>query len=270
LDNRIACQYFHDSLAEHGEAIRAESISHKDMSTTARGMELPVAQANDKRRANGHLSLANYGDQVPIAEPGVVYHILKRIADIAIASVGLLILFPVIAIIAAAIYLEDRAPVIYYQMRTGKGGREFRFYKFRSMVSNADALKAELTAVNEANGPIFKIKNDPRITRVGRFIRRFSLDELPQLINVLRGDMTVVGPRPLYAPEANCCTPRQWQRHSVPCGLFCLREVSGRSQLSFEQWMELDLTYVRTRSIRTDLSIFFRVLPAVFSSDGAY
>lgn len=206
----------------------------------------------------------------PRAQGGRAYHVTKRLLDILIASTAILLLTPVIIVLCLAIVIEDGAPVVYYQARTGRGGRNFRFFKFRSMVRNADAVKAQLQKHNEADGPIFKMKNDPRVTRVGRFIRKTSLDELPQLINVLRGEMSVIGPRPLYAPEAEKLDERFRGRHDVQPGLLCLREVCGRSELTFDQWMELDLAYVKTYSLRTDLTIMLRAIPAILSSSGAY
>lgn len=194
----------------------------------------------------------------------------KRSLDLVLAAIAVLCLLPVMLAVALAITLEDRGPIVYHQFRTGSGRRPFRFFKFRSMVRNADSIKAALAAENEADGPIFKIRCDPRITRVGRVIRKTSLDELPQLWNVLRGDMSVVGPRPLYTPEAEKLAPSYARRHTVQPGLLCLREVCGRSELSFEEWMELDLIYIESRSLRTDLTILLRAIPAVLSSRGAY
>jgi lipopolysaccharide/colanic/teichoic acid biosynthesis glycosyltransferase len=198
------------------------------------------------------------------------YHSLKRFLDIVIASSAILILLPIMIAVALAIAIEDGRPFVYHQLRTGRFGQSFRFYKFRSMVRNADKVKAELQAHNEASGPIFKMKNDPRVTRTGRFIRRTSLDELPQFFSVLRGEMSLIGPRPLYAPEASKLDVRHGQRHKVQPGLLCLREVCGRSELTFEQWMELDLIYVESQSLRTDLTIMLRAIPAILSSHGAY
>jgi len=199
-----------------------------------------------------------------------LYHNVKRMADIALSGAALLALAPVIVAISLAIYLEDGGPILYSQQRTGQWGQEFRFYKFRSMVKNADDLKVALYIQNEATGPIFKMKNDPRVTKIGRFIRRTSLDELPQLFSVLRGDLTLIGPRPLYTPEAARLTPRHAQRHQVKPGILCLREVCGRSALEFEHWMELDLVYIASRSLKTDITILMRAIPKILRSEGAY
>jgi len=161
-------------------------------------------------------------------------------------------------------------PALYWQERTGKNGKTFRFYKFRSMVRNADEIKRALAEENEATGPIFKMRNDPRITRTGRILRRYSLDELPQLINILHGQMSIVGPRPLPVREAAQCTPQQFERHKVSPGLLCYREVTGRSNLTFEQWMNSDLEYLKRRGSLTDLSILARAVPAVLRADGAF
>ncbi len=194
----------------------------------------------------------------------------KRAADVVVSSALLLLLFPVLLIIGFCVFFEDRGPVLYYQTRVGRDGKHFRFYKFRSMVRNADALKKELAAHNEAVGPVFKMKNDPRITRCGRILRKTSLDELPQLINVLRGEMTLVGPRPHLPREIEEYHDWHFERQSVEPGLLCLREVLGRSNLSFDQWVAYDLLYIRNRSVRTDLWILLRLIPAVIKADGAY
>jgi|GEM_PF-1307081 Sugar transferases involved in lipopolysaccharide synthesis len=202
--------------------------------------------------------------------PGVAYLIFKRVLDVVVASSLLVLLFPLLLLVGLAIVLEDRGPMLYYQTRVGKNGKEFRFYKFRSMVRNADALKGQLASLNESDGPAFKMRNDPRITRVGRFLRRSSVDELPQLLNVLRGEMSLVGPRPHLPREVAQYTERQKGRLAVQPGLLCLREVLGRSNVSFEQWVEWDLLYIEHRSLRTDLWILGRTVPAVLKADGAY
>jgi lipopolysaccharide/colanic/teichoic acid biosynthesis glycosyltransferase len=198
------------------------------------------------------------------------YISVKRGMDVTLSLLALTLLIPVFFFIALAIFLTDRGPIIYRQKRVGQGGRLFTFYKFRSMVTNADALKARLAAYNEASGPIFKMKNDPRITPVGRLLRKTSLDELPQLWSVLRGDMTLVGPRPHLQSEIDAYPSYPKERLSVTPGLICFREVTGRSGLSFERWLELDMEYVRTQSLRTDLSILLRAIPAILFARGAY
>jgi lipopolysaccharide/colanic/teichoic acid biosynthesis glycosyltransferase len=195
---------------------------------------------------------------------------IRRALDISVSSLGLLLLAPALMGVASLIWLEDRGPILFYQERVGQNGRHFHFYKFRSMVVNAEALKEQLSQHNEATGPIFKMRNDPRITRIGRLLRRYSLDELPQLWNVLKGDMSLVGPRPHLPREIESCPNYPQERLSVPPGLICLREVSGRSRLSFEEWIALDLEYVRNRSLGLDLSILLRAVPAILRGDGAY
>lgn len=219
------------------------------------------------------ISFGNHSIRLPARtqiEQGPIYETSKRAADIAVASSMLLLLFPVFLVVAALIYLEDRGPIFYYQTRVGKNGRRFRFFKFRSMVQNADVIKARLQEQNEAVGPIFKMRNDPRITRIGRFIRRYSIDELPQFVNVLRGEMSLVGPRPHLPSEVERYTQRQERRMDVQPGLICFREVLGRSNMTFEQWVELDLLYIEHRSWSTDGTILVRLLPAVLTADGAY
>jgi lipopolysaccharide/colanic/teichoic acid biosynthesis glycosyltransferase len=203
------------------------------------------------------------------ARPGA-YDVTKRLIDVLAASAALTLLLPAFAVIAVCIWCEDRGPVIYRQTRVGRDGRVFRFYKFRTMVRDADRLKAMLLAQNEADGPIFKMRHDPRVTRVGRFLRARSLDELPQFFNVLRGDMSLVGPRPHLPSEVAHYTPRQRTRLSVQPGLICLREVQGRSRLTFEEWVESDLDYIGRRSLRTDAGILLRAVPAVLKGEGAY
>jgi lipopolysaccharide/colanic/teichoic acid biosynthesis glycosyltransferase len=166
--------------------------------------------------------------------------------------------------------LEDGGPILYYQMRVGKDGRQFRFYKFRSMVVNADALKEKLAAQNESTGPVFKMRNDPRITRIGRILRKTSLDELPQFLNVLRGEMSLVGPRPHLPREVESYADWHFGRQQAQPGLLCLREVLGRSNLTFDQWVAYDLLYIRNRSLLTDFWILCRLIPAVLKADGAY
>ncbi len=194
----------------------------------------------------------------------------KRIFDSCAAAFALVLLSPVFLVIAIAIRLEGKGPIYYCSSRVGRGGRVFRFYKFRSMVVGADTYRDHLLHRNEADGPVFKIADDPRITRVGRFLRRSSLDELPQFWNVLRGDMSLVGPRPPIPSEVLSYEPWQARRLSVRPGITCLWQISGRSRIGFDEWMRLDMEYIDRRSFPLDLAILVRTLPAVMSGEGAY
>ena len=198
------------------------------------------------------------------------YTVAKRLMDVVGAAVALLLLGIPMLLVALAIKLESRGPVLFWQYRLGEHGLPFKFYKFRSMVVDAETARAQLEAVNEASGPIFKIRQDPRMTRVGRFIRRASLDELPQLCHVLAGQMSLVGPRPPLPEEVESYEPWQRERLAVRPGLTCIWQVSGRSDIPFERWVELDIEYVRRRSLLLDLKILLQTLPAVLSGRGAY
>ncbi|HET7224188.1 MAG TPA: sugar transferase [Candidatus Eisenbacteria bacterium] len=194
----------------------------------------------------------------------------KRAFDLMGATLGLVISAPAVACLAIAIKLESRGPVLYRSTRIGRGGRPFTFYKLRSMVNGADRRRHELVHLNECDGPVFKMARDPRITRVGRFMRVTSLDEIPQLYNVLRGEMTLVGPRPPIPAEVAQYEPWQLRRLDATPGLTCLWQISGRSRIGFQEWMRLDLEYIRGRSLWLDLKILLRTIPAVLSREGAY
>ncbi|HWD41486.1 MAG TPA: sugar transferase [Fimbriimonas sp.] len=200
----------------------------------------------------------------------VGYRISKRLADIFISLAALLILFPVTAVVAALIWIEDRGPILFVKPRVGRFGAPIRFYKFRSMTVDAERMHEGLLSQSDSVGLAFKMKNDPRVTRVGKFIRRYSIDELPQLISVLLGDMSIVGPRPLAMGEGYKCGETNMARYLVKPGLVCLREVKGRSHLSFEEWMRLDLEYIQNRNLLLDLKIFLALFPAVLAAKGAY
>lgn len=196
--------------------------------------------------------------------------LLKRLVDVIGATAGLLVLSPVLTCAALAIKLTSRGPVLYAQDRYGLYRRRFKMYKFRTMVKGAEALQTSLEALNEASGPVFKIKHDPRMTRVGRVLRRSSIDELPQLVNVLRGEMSLVGPRPLPLRDVGRFSEAALvRRFSVRPGLTGLWQISGRSDLSFERWMELDLQYIDQWSLVLDLKIIARTIPAVLKATGA-
>jgi exopolysaccharide biosynthesis polyprenyl glycosylphosphotransferase len=195
---------------------------------------------------------------------------IKRAVDMVLTSLGLLAISPLLIGIAIAVKLDSRGPILYRQERVGKDGRRFRIYKFRSMVIDAERLLAELRGQNEASGPIFKIRKDPRITRVGAFLRRWSLDELPQLLNVLKGEMSLVGPRPPLPSEVDEYEDWQLGRLRAAPGLTGLWQVSGRSEVPFHDMVRLDLHYIRNWSLGLDVEIMLRTVPAVLTSRGAY
>lgn len=194
---------------------------------------------------------------------------IKRLFDIVASAVALWLLLPLLAGVALIIKFTSRGPIFFKQVRTGLHGKPFNMLKFRSMVVNAEELKAKLAALNEQTGPVFKMANDPRVTRIGRFIRKFSIDELPQLINVLRGDMSVVGPRPPVPPEVAKYEAWQRRRLSVRPGLTCIWQVSGRNQISFEQWMYLDMQYIDHWSLKGDINLILKTVPVVITGRGA-
>ena len=194
----------------------------------------------------------------------------KRVFDVGIAGISLVVLSPLMACIAAMIRITSPGPVLFQQTRCGLGGRRFTLYKFRSMINNAEQLRAELHQLNELDGPVFKISEDPRITPVGRWLRRFSLDELPQLWNILRGDMSFVGPRPAVPEEVDQYEDWQKRRLRMRPGLTCTWVLEGRNHLDFKRWMQLDLAYIDNWSLWLDTKIFLRTIPIVLSGRGAY
>lgn len=208
-------------------------------------------------------------------EPGHVvlfrknYQIVKRILDLVLCISALPLLLPAMGICALLIWLDDPGPVLFRQHRTGKGGRRFAMYKFRTMVTNAEELKKEYAHLNELTWPDFKISNDPRITRIGLFLRKASLDELPQIFNVIKGEMSLVGPRPTSF-DVNTYTLLHTERLEVLPGITGLWQVSGRSAIDFDQRLLLDIEYIEKQSLLLDLKIMFRTVFAVFSRDGAY
>jgi exopolysaccharide biosynthesis polyprenyl glycosylphosphotransferase len=194
----------------------------------------------------------------------------KRALDIIVSACALVLLSPLFLLIAAAIKLEDRGPVIFPQIRVGRYGREFRMYKFRSMCLDAEQRLKDLLALNQhREGVTFKIKDDPRITRVGRWLRKFSFDELPQFYNVLVGDMSLVGPRPPVPREVARYSLEHRRRLAVTPGITCIWQISGRSEIDFSGQVKLDVDYIENRSLWTDLRILARTVPAVLSGKGA-
>lgn len=199
------------------------------------------------------------------------YLLVKRIIDVVGSFMGIIVLFPLFLLVAIAIKVEDpKGSVIFKQKRVGIKGREFYMYKFRSMVHNAEELKAELMEQNEVSGPAFKIKSDPRVTKVGKFIRRTSIDEMPQLFNVLNGEMSLVGPRPPLPDEVVLYTDYEKQRISVIPGLTCYWQVNGRSSIGFDEWVDLDLKYIQQRCILVDFKLIFKTVLVLFGSKNAY
>ena len=202
--------------------------------------------------------------------PKPVYEVCKRIFDLVMSIFALIVLSPVFLIVAIAIKIEDGGSVFYGSTRLTKDGKEFTMYKFRSMYENADQHLDELMDQNEMDGPVFKIAEDPRITKVGRFIRKTSIDELPQLVNIILGDMTIIGPRPPLPREVEQYTPYQMHRLDVKTGLACYHECMGRSDNpDFEEWVEQDLKYIRERSMLTDIKIIFMTILVVLTGKGA-
>ncbi len=195
---------------------------------------------------------------------------LKRLLDLAMVAFALPCVLPLMAITALAIKLDSRGPIFFEQARVGRRGKPFTCYKFRSMYIDAEARKADLMDKNEVDGPIFKIQYDPRMTRIGRIIRKLSIDELPQLINILNGDMSFVGPRPPVPNEVKEYQFDQLRRLDAIPGLTGLQQISGRSDLKFDRWVELDLQYIAEQSIRKDIWIILKTIPAVISGKGAY
>jgi exopolysaccharide biosynthesis polyprenyl glycosylphosphotransferase len=205
-----------------------------------------------------------------LANAGPLQLALKRVIDVVGSALMIVLLSPLFLVSALAIRVSSTGPALFRQERVGKDGRLFRMYKFRSMRLSAHDERDEVVHLNEARGPVFKIRDDPRLTTVGRVIRKLSIDELPQLFNVLRGDMSLVGPRPPLLEEVETYEPHELRRLSVRPGITCIWQVSGRSDLEFETWVEMDLEYIDTWTLRRDLELLLRTLPAVLSGRGAY
>lgn len=222
------------------------------------GCSLPAEDAGAAAAA-GRLRTGRYG-----------YRFVKRAFDVAFSLAVLVCLSWLFAIIAIAIKLDDPAgPVIFKQTRVGRGGREFTMYKFRSMVADAESRLDGLRASNEKTGPVFKLRDDPRVTRVGHVLRKVSLDELPQFVNVLKGDLSVVGPRPALPSEVTEYTPRQRQRLLVKQGLTCYWQTRrDRDSITFDEWIELDLLYIRKCSFWTDVKLIVQTVGCVLTAQG--
>jgi exopolysaccharide biosynthesis polyprenyl glycosylphosphotransferase len=196
--------------------------------------------------------------------------VVKRVLDVTVALCGLVVFTPVFVVCALAIKLSGPGPVLFSQPRYGRNRRLFLMHKFRTMVQDAEQLQPDLESQNEARGPVFKIRSDPRVTAVGRVLRKLSIDELPQLFNVLRGDMSLVGPRPLPVRDVSRFN-ETWlmRRFSVKPGLTCLWQVNGRSNVDFDHWVRLDLDYIDNWSLALDMRILFKTVPVVLRGIGA-
>lgn len=229
-------------------------------------LDLPVSQADVHRLRR------QQARKLLVWELGLrSLFVFKRVLDVIGAAVGLILLAPLFLVVALAIVIEDGWPVFFAQTRVGQYGRQFAFYKFRSMVKNAEKLKDTLVKQNESgDGVTFKMKRDPRITRVGRFIRRFSIDEMPQFLNVLLGDLALVGPRPPVPREVAEYTLEERKRLHAKPGLTCLWQIQGRSEIPFKQQVRLDLQYIHSQTLWKDIVILLKTVPAVLLGRGAY
>jgi lipopolysaccharide/colanic/teichoic acid biosynthesis glycosyltransferase len=198
------------------------------------------------------------------------YFFVKRVVDAIFSIVALTILLPLFLATAVAIKIDSKGKVIFSQLRTGKNGKSFIMYKFRSMYEGAEAKRNDLIDQNEMDGPVFKISNDPRITKVGKFIRSYSIDELPQLVNIIRGEMSIVGPRPLAVYETEKFVYDENLRHLVKPGLTCYWQIGGRNELSFREWIDLDMKYITEMSVKTDFKLILLTFKVVILKKGAY
>lgn len=197
------------------------------------------------------------------------YEKIKRFFDICLSTAALVVLSPLLLVIAILIYLEDKGPVIYSQTRIGKDGRAFKLYKFRSMCVDADERLRDLQKLNERDGPVFKIRDDPRVTKIGKIIRKTCIDELPQLVNIIKGDMSIVGPRPPLPNEVEQYNSYQKQRLLVVPGLTCYWQIQKGEETTFDEWVELDLKYIKERSILLDFRLILLTFKVILSGKGA-
>jgi exopolysaccharide biosynthesis polyprenyl glycosylphosphotransferase len=257
--------YFANSAASQREDIQA---AIKCCETFGIPFALPACGYRFSRAKPAHGISDGYNHFVTVQNKTIQAGV-KRLIDIVASFTALVLLSPLLIATALAVKLSSRGPMLFKQLRVGLHGRPFHMLKFRSMVANAEELKARLAAQNEQNGPVFKMRRDPRVTRVGRFIRKFSIDELPQLVNVLRGEMSIVGPRPPVPSEVAKYEAWQRRRFSVRPGLTCVWQVSGRNKISFEDWMLLDMRYIDHWSLSQDIQLILKTFPVVFTGRGA-
>lgn len=225
----------------------------------------------DNINLDSNMEMGNLENRIAInkKENKTVYNFIKRTIDVLGSLCGLILLSPLLLVIGILIRSDSKGPIIFAQKRVGLNGREFKMYKFRSMVVNAEELKDKLKENNEMSGPMFKMKDDPRITKIGKFIRKTSIDELPQLINVLKGNMSLVGPRPSLPKEVKEFEPWMIRRLEVKPGLTCYWQVMGRNSIDFEDWMKLDIKYVNERSLWLDIKLIFKTIFVLFGDENA-
>lgn len=214
-------------------------------------------------------SYESIDEEITCKESRSVYDFFKRLMDVVLSLIAAIMLMPIFLIIAIAIKSESKGKVIFVQERIGYRGEKFKMYKFRSMVSNAEELKIKLLDKNEMGGPMFKMKDDPRVTKVGKFIRKTSIDELPQIFNVIKGEMSLVGPRPSLPNEVEKFDDWMLDRLSVKPGLTCFWQVSGRNDISFDEWMKLDIKYVKERNLFLDIKLILKTLLVFFGDEHA-
>ncbi|PYU49450.1 MAG: hypothetical protein DMG48_16470 [Acidobacteria bacterium] len=257
-----------------GRVIRQRRVEFRNLATRASSvaspakiLDLVLPEADRNGRCE---SAVGRGNTLPRER---AIHIsgsfVKRIIDVALSGIALLFLWPLLLVIAVAVKLESRGPAIYRSLRAGKKGQKFSCYKFRTMVDGADELKDSLRRFNERRDPFFKIADDPRVTRLGRFLRKYSLDELPQFWNVLKGDMSLVGPRPHPVDDCARYRPADHRRLEVKPGITGLWQVIARTDPSFETCMKLDLEYMKRWSLSLDCKILLRTVPAVVAGEGS-
>ena len=253
-------------ITKYGGRMNAQELEHTLDEKAARMLEIYDKQSFNSSRSAQRLrfNLAIWVIRNKITSG------LKRPVDMILASMALVILSPIMLITALLVKFTSPGPILFKQTRVGKWGEEFKCFKFRSMYIDAEERKAELMALNEADGPVFKMKNDPRITPIGKYIRKLSIDELPQLFNVLQGEMSLVGPRPAVPKEVAQYEYDQLRRLDAIPGITGLQQVSGRSNLDFKRWVELDLEYIAKQSLLKDIEILLKTIPAVLFSRGAY
>lgn len=233
-------------------------------------MQTPVLEREQPGQTTPKIQRGEMIDRDKMLQEHRIYWFFRRVQDVVLSLAALFVLSPFMALLALAIVVDDpKGGPFYVQTRVGRDGKPFRFYKFRSMYVGAETKLGELLGANEMDGPVFKMHDDPRITRVGKLIRKSSIDELPQLLNVLKGDMSIVGPRPPLPREVEQYDDYQKQRLYVQPGLSCYWQITPRrNSLSFDEWVELDLKYIRERSFLTDWKIIFKTFGAVLSSQG--